>query len=630
MLATLARASVDGAVLVAIVWAMTRLLRLSAAARTFLWWCVAAKFVVALIWIDPVAIPVLSESSAGRDLTTTIDARPDTMAGRGVSLVGSGLQALGSRLEDPMASVESLNVRADGFAWAGAALAIWIAGFLIASIGGVSRWREIRAALRESSAADETTKAMLADLAGTLGLRQLPDVRVSSRVDTPLVAGLTRTVVLLPTDRFDRLEPRQQRMALCHELAHLKRADLWLGWVPALAERAFFFHPLVHLAAREYALWREAACDQTVLEALDATPREYGRLLLDLGVARPHAGLAAAGASWSFQNLKRRITMLHEVSTRSKASRVAGAAAVALSVAAIVPMQLVARPSTSVAQESALEALSAAQGASDPQQTPKASAAEKRTEQPQSDFNYVFIHDESTTTSGSKADVARARRFKRPGEPLVWFRRGGQEYVIRDPQTVRQIQEVWRHVHEFGAEHEKFEADFEAHRAEFEKMHADIAKEHARMAAQQEKFEVHQPDFDKLADFAKEHARIAEQALIDSRIGELASRDIERAFREADELQSTVDRAALELNTRIAQEDMQLEVQKLRAEIDKLSEQIRLLVEPLRHVTEPMEAWGKDMEGLARQMAEGSHKAEQEMLEILERALKSGLAEVVR
>jgi hypothetical protein len=71
-------------------------------------------------------------------------------------------------------------------------------------------------------------------------------------------------------------------------------------------------------------------------------------------------------------------------------------------------------------------------------------------------------------------------------------------------------------------------------------------------------------------------------------------------------------------------------VQKLRAEIDKLSEQIRLLVEPLRHVTEPMAAWGKDMEVFARQMAEGSHKAEKEMLEILERALKSGLAEIVR
>jgi bla regulator protein blaR1 len=627
MVATLARASVDGAVLVAIVWAMTRVLRLSAAARTFLWWCVAAKFVVALIWIDPVGIPVLPRTGAGRDLTTAIDARPDTIAGRGASLVGSGLQALGSSLEDPMASVETLNVRADGFAWTGGAIAIWITGLLIASIGGVSRWREIRAALRESCAAGETTKAMVAELAATLGLRRLPVVRESSRMNTPLVTGLTRAVVLLPSERFHRLEPRQQRMALCHELAHLKRADLWLGCVPALAERAFFFHPLVHLAAREYALWREAACDQTVLEALDATPREYGRLLLDLGVARPHAGLSAAGASWSFQNLKRRITMLHEVSTRSKASRIAGVAAVALSVAAIVPMRLVARPSTPVAEEAALEALSAEQGAAyEPQQTPKPSVVEKRTEQPQSDFNYVFIHDESTTTSGSKTDVERARRFKRPGEPLVWFRRGGQEYVIRDPETVRQIHEVWRHAHESGVEHEKFGA----HQAEFEKMHADMAREHARMAAVQEKFELHQPDFEKLADFAKEHARIAEQALIDSRIGELASKEIERAFRETGELQSTVDRAALELNTRIVQEEMQLEVSKLGAEIERLSEQIRLLVEPLRHVTEPMEAWGKDMEVLARQIAEGAHKAEKEMLEILERALKSGLAEVVR
>ena len=118
---------------------------------------------------------------------------------------------------------------------------------------------------------------MAIDLGCRFRPRRIPAVRLSDEVETPLVAGLRRPTVLLPARRFVELPERQQRMAICHELAHVKRADLWLGCVPALAERLFFFHPLVHVAAREYALSREAACDAAVLDATAAPPRqEYG------------------------------------------------------------------------------------------------------------------------------------------------------------------------------------------------------------------------------------------------------------------------------------------------------------------------------------------------------------------
>ena len=34
-------------------------------------------------------------------------------------------------------------------------------------------------------------------------------------------------------------------MALAHELMHVRRRDVLLGCLPALAERLYFFHPLV-------------------------------------------------------------------------------------------------------------------------------------------------------------------------------------------------------------------------------------------------------------------------------------------------------------------------------------------------------------------------------------------------
>ena len=60
MLDTLVRASIDGAIFAALVWILSRTVScLPAAAKAFLWWCVAAKFVVALVWTTPVSVPLL-------------------------------------------------------------------------------------------------------------------------------------------------------------------------------------------------------------------------------------------------------------------------------------------------------------------------------------------------------------------------------------------------------------------------------------------------------------------------------------------------------------------------------------------------------------------------------------------
>ena len=65
MLGILVRASVEGALLAATIWGLCRFhRRLSPATRTALWWCVSAKFVVALFWTAPVNVPVLPAAAS--------------------------------------------------------------------------------------------------------------------------------------------------------------------------------------------------------------------------------------------------------------------------------------------------------------------------------------------------------------------------------------------------------------------------------------------------------------------------------------------------------------------------------------------------------------------------------------
>src|SRR5690606_11954189 len=99
--------------------------------------------------------------------------------------------------------------------------------------------------------------------------------------------------------------------------------------------------PLVHIAAREYGIAREAAVDTAVVAGDRHCRQHYGRLLLQLGVApRPGAGLASA--SPTFLSLKRRLLMLQNTSSFPRMA--AGLILAAVALVGVIPLRLVAMP----------------------------------------------------------------------------------------------------------------------------------------------------------------------------------------------------------------------------------------------------------------------------------------------
>src|SRR5207249_4123696 len=118
-----------------------------------------------------------------------------------------------------------------------------------------------------------------------LGLSSLPQILESDDVTSPMVVNPFRPAVLLPPGFAESLTPNEARMALAHEIAHIRRRDLWLAWVPALVQVLFFFLPPAWLACREWSTAREAACDDEALEATGAATADYSRLLLKIVAA---------------------------------------------------------------------------------------------------------------------------------------------------------------------------------------------------------------------------------------------------------------------------------------------------------------------------------------------------------
>jgi beta-lactamase regulating signal transducer with metallopeptidase domain len=225
--------------------------------------------------------------------------------------------------------------------WLQLFIGIW---FVVVSVHGallIVAQRRVSFLVRRGSRLSADQEDDVQQLARRIGLRRPPLVLVSDGITSPQAVGLWRRRILLPVAFAERITPAEWQMALCHELMHLRRRDLVFGWVPAIAERLFFFHPLARFASEQYLLEREAACDAAVLHALDVDAHDYGRLLLRLGVSRAMPGFAVSGSSPTLSLLRRRLEMLQHVTATAGTSRAHWLVAAAAFV--LVPFHLAAR-----------------------------------------------------------------------------------------------------------------------------------------------------------------------------------------------------------------------------------------------------------------------------------------------
>lgn len=593
MLSLLIRASLEGAVLAAAVWLVCRALpRMSPGVRALLWWCVAAKFVVALLWPAPIRLAVLP--------APTVNVPAATVATHAVppAFTASAGRANTAPVPAP---------RAPEIPWTAVVVGAWTVGMGIALARTLRDWRCTRALVSRSLPAPGPLHADVRDLSLRLASRAVVDVRMSPEVESPLIVGVRRPVILVPATGFAALSPDQRRMALCHEIAHLKRGDLWLGCVPAAAERFFFFHPLARLAAREYAFWREAACDEAVLTTLGTSPQSYGRMLLALGVSRRTATFSAAGAAWSFHNLKRRITMLDHTSSSSFRGRALAACAVAAALVAVVPIRAVARSVSSPASIRSLVAAPrqaphvAAIPASAPAVTPTvtpaapeqaANAAVAR----QDEVEFVLFHaDGNTMTVGNSSQADRARRLRRGNEPLLWFRYAGGEYVVRDAGVLREVSELWEPVSRIGEE-----------QGHLGQQQGAIGAHQGRIGAQQ----------------AEVGAR---QGALGQRMGVIGARLAQLAMREASGV-TDADRRAIARDRR----ELEEQASELNRQMEQLNRDMAEFEGPMHERDAEMEELGAQMEVLGGQMEEATGRAENGMQTLVRRAIQSGAAVPVR
>ncbi|MBU2048123.1 MAG: M56 family metallopeptidase, partial [Gammaproteobacteria bacterium] len=356
-------------------------------------------------------------------------------------------------------------------------LAVWAAGVLLMLVHSLRGYRASRALVRSATECTDAGLQQALQLAAEAhGLRRSPQLKLSAQIRSPQLIGPWRPVLLLPARELPTMSADDLDMALTHELIHLQRRDLWWGLLPALSQHLFFFHPLVHVAAREYALAREEACDGAVVAGHDHCRHDYGRLLVQLGVA-PRPAVGVASASPNLRSLKRRLLTLQQ--TRS-VPRVASLAITALFVViGIAPLRLVAAPPppaapTPLPAPVARPAPAPVRApepmpAPEPLPAPEPPAAPAAPEPPKDlddgmsfvthgklDISrqpaqaFVLIGGESNFVDASVADLKQARRDAGNDQPALWVRRGQDRYLIRDPAVLKALGQAQTQVAALG------------------------------------------------------------------------------------------------------------------------------------------------------------------------------------
>jgi beta-lactamase regulating signal transducer with metallopeptidase domain/uncharacterized GH25 family protein len=223
------------------------------------------------------------------------------------------------------------------------AIGVWLAVAGALAAGMLLQVFKFRRRLARSAAEpDARLREILAGCRRELRVTRKIQLLETDAVKSPALFGLFHLRLLLPhglTAKFDREE---LRFIFLHELAHVRRGDLWLNWLVTSLQILHWFNPLLWLAFERLRADRELACDELALQHTGETTAEaYGSTIIKLleGLQRPTAMPGLVGILEDRHQMRRRIARITGFKRATRWSALAGLLVAALGLVALTDAQ---------------------------------------------------------------------------------------------------------------------------------------------------------------------------------------------------------------------------------------------------------------------------------------------------
>jgi beta-lactamase regulating signal transducer with metallopeptidase domain len=220
----------------------------------------------------------------------------------------------------------------------------WAAGALVMAFGlATSHYRLVRRITPCRPLVEAQVLSLLEDCKQLMGVRVPVALVETAAVDGPCLFGFLRPRLLLPTGFTRDFSLDELRFVFLHELGHIKRRDIPLGWLTAWLQIVHWFNPLVWLAFWRMRMDRELACDAMALShAAEDDAKPYGRTIVKLleNFGDSLRAPSLAGIVEDKQHMKERILMIAQFHKSNRGFAVAALLFIALGLLTLTDAQL--------------------------------------------------------------------------------------------------------------------------------------------------------------------------------------------------------------------------------------------------------------------------------------------------
>jgi parallel beta-helix repeat protein len=341
------RASIGGSIALLLAWCILSF-RPTTTGRVRCWWWRLAylKLLVGLLAIASIALPLLP-APASMSLTSPATSHEPLLSSRSPSSIATFVELPTAPRAILASSVAHRFVPFIYPTWQTCLLLAWLSGVALCFAQLILAHRQMQRLRKYSVPCDDSfLHQTCVVLCERLNLQRVPPILHHADLPSPLLAGIRNPAIFLPTNLSRSCTRETVRVILAHELAHLRRRDLWWNALHAITNSLFFFNPLLWLARREWLLAQEIACDELAITAATSTPMAYGRSLLEMiaqGRNTPHTAFAVGIITFAGTTKRRIQAMGHfHASSRRQLFAAITAAAVAATIG-LLPWRVVAQ-----------------------------------------------------------------------------------------------------------------------------------------------------------------------------------------------------------------------------------------------------------------------------------------------
>lgn len=226
--------------------------------------------------------------------------------------------------------------------WQAIVFLVWLMVAVSIMLLLIQRAFFIKGLVAQTRGGDCRLKSLFDQCKEKMGVGKGVILRISPNVTAPSVCGLLRPVVLLPKEFERTLNSRHLKAVLLHELAHIKRKDLWISMFQTLLQIVYFYNPLLWVANRVIRRVREQAVDEVVLVATAEEADDYPQTLLYVFRflrGRPSLCLSMIGVVESQKSLSGRIRhMLNRPFPKSSKVGLLGLVLILIAASVCLPM----------------------------------------------------------------------------------------------------------------------------------------------------------------------------------------------------------------------------------------------------------------------------------------------------